>query len=474
MTAPWVTVLDVGKTASKLSLCDPRGAVVARRARANAQVEGPGYKALDFAGIEDWLATTLAEFAGMAPIGVIVPVGHGAAAAIIRDGTLCAPPLDYEEAMPADLLARYLKERDPFAATGSPSMPAGLNLGAQLYRLQLEHPEFFRGAVAILPWAQYWSWRLSGVAASEVSSLGCHTDLWRPVESRASDIAVRNGWAARLAPVRRASDTLGLLSPGWVSRTGLKSDVRILCGVHDSNAALLAARGFHQISDREATVLSTGTWFVAMRTPGRGARADFATLPQERDCLMNVDVDGRPLPSARFMGGRELEILTGGGVRIDDADAQAALTAAVPRVLAAGLMAAPTFAPGVGPFPNGPGAWSHEPDDPIARGAAAALYCALVADAALDLLGARERLLIEGRFARSEVFVRALASLRPSTLVYAGGDQIDVAYGACRLVTADLAPPSALAKVAKLDMDLDRYRTAWRQRIGSQSRGGEA
>jgi L-fuculokinase len=28
---------------------------------------------------------------------------------------------------------------------------------------------------------QYWAWRLCGAAASEATSLGCHTDLWHPV-----------------------------------------------------------------------------------------------------------------------------------------------------------------------------------------------------------------------------------------------------------------------------------------------------
>jgi sugar (pentulose or hexulose) kinase len=32
----------------------------------------------------------------------------------------------------------------------------------------------------ILLYPQYWSWRLSGVMATEVTSLGTHTDLWRP------------------------------------------------------------------------------------------------------------------------------------------------------------------------------------------------------------------------------------------------------------------------------------------------------
>ena len=61
----------------------------------------------------------------------------------------------------------------------------------------------------------------------------------------------------------------------------------------------------------DATVLSTGTWFVAMRSLVPGAGFDEGRLPEFRDCLINVDVRGRAVPSARFMGGREAEIIRG-------------------------------------------------------------------------------------------------------------------------------------------------------------------
>ena len=60
----------------------------------------------------------------------------------------------------------------------------------------------------ILPLAQYWAWRLSGVKATEVTSLGAHTHLWRPAERRYSELARRHGWAARFPPMRHAWDTL--------------------------------------------------------------------------------------------------------------------------------------------------------------------------------------------------------------------------------------------------------------------------
>jgi len=454
-------VIDVGKTLSKVSLWAPDGTLVERRTRPNARVTGPGYVALDAAGIEAWLAESLTALGRLAPIDAIVPVAHGAAIAIVRDGRLYAPPMDYENPIPASVRARYDAERDAFSRTGSPALPDALNVGAQLHLIEQLDPAALRPGATLLTWPQYWSWRLSDVAASEVTSLGCHSDLWWPASSEPSALAVRRGWAQLLPPLRHAADCLGTITAEWCARTGLPADVRIHCGLHDSNAALLAARGFREIADREATVLSTGTWFVAMRAPS--APFDLTGLPEHRDCLVNVDVHGHAVPSARFMGGREIETLTGVDTRrIDIAPDQPKLIAALSRALEEGASVLPTFAAGSGPFPHARGRWVRMPADDAARRAAVSLYAALVADVSLDLIGARERLLVEGRFAEAQVFVRALASLRPDTQVYVANAHNDVSYGALRLIDPSLEPQSQLARVAPLDIDLDRRRHEWR------------
>lgn len=457
-----IVVLDVGKTLAKLSLWTRHGELAARESRPNARVDGDRYAALDVEGVETWMAETLARFAGLGRIGAIVPVGHGAAAAVIRDGALACPPLDYEAPIPAEVRRAYEAERDAFDQTGSPALPAGLNLGAQLYYLETLYPGLLAEGATILPWPQYWAWRLSGVAASELTSLGCHTDLWRPAQRQPSELARRRGWADRLPPLTPAGQALGPLSAEWAARTGLPPTVQVHCGLHDSNAALLAARGFPEIAGAEATVLSTGTWFVAMRTPGEDQPVDLAAMSEARDCLVNVDAFGRLVPSARFMGGREIETLTGVDTRrIDIRPDQPALLAAVPQVLAAGARVLPTFAAGVGPFPHHPGRWIDMPADQAERRAAVSLYAALVADTSLDLIGARGRILVEGRFAEAQVFVRALASLRPNDRIYVSNAENDVSYGALRLLEPQLAPASALGRVEPLEVSLKDYRESW-------------
>lgn len=458
-------VVDIGKTNAKVSLWNSGGNLVDRKVRSNQpQHSSSGYRALDVAGIDAWLLDSIGEFTGYGNVARIITVGHGAAAALIRDGSPYLDPMDYEDPVPAPDRERYDAQRDPFAATGSPALPLGLNLGVQLHRLE-QLTGNFPDDVVILPWPQYWAWRFCGVAASEVTSLGCHSDLWRPVENTFSELAVRRGWAARMAPLRGAGETLGQITAEIAAATGLNSDCEVLCGLHDSNAALVAARGHAEIAENESTVLSTGTWFVAMRSIGAGVEVDISDLQESRDCLVNVDVNARPTPSARFMGGREAEMA--GSVDsfrlTDDCDPDE-LLACLPGLVDRGVCAVPGFVPGVGPFPDAPGAWYDKPDDDMDLRAATDLYLALVANTALDLIGSRDRLLVEGRFAEDAPFVRTLAALRPDQAVYTSNAEHDVAYGALRLVAPDLRPTSELTRIDPLEFDISAYAASWRQR----------
>jgi len=449
-------VLDVGKTSAKLTLWSPDGRLVDRRARINQTRLAEGYASLDADGIADWLAEGLRAFARQGDIAAIVPVAHGAAACVLDGRGGCVAPIDYEAEPPPDVRDAYRKVRDPFALTGSPCLPAGLNLGAQLYWLDEIAPDA-RGP--IVTWPQYWAWLLSGVAATEVTSLGTHTDLWCPAQARPSPLAVARGWAERLAPLRRASDILGPVTDAWRRRCDLTADCAVICGIHDSNAALLASRLYSQVDGREFTVLSTGTWFVAMRSAATAI--DTAGLAEERDCLVNVDVAGKPVPSARFMGGREAELIEE-SAPIDVATHSESLLRRAARLVDLGVFALPSFQCGVGPFPDAGGRWVGRPDDPIDRRVAASLYLALMADTSLDLIGSRERLIVEGRFAEDAVFVRALAALRPDQTVYVADMSDNVPLGALYLFNPDARPASALKAVEPLPIDLARYAQTWR------------
>jgi sugar (pentulose or hexulose) kinase len=266
-----------------------------------------------------------------------------------------------------------------------------------------------------------------------------------------------------LAPLRHANDVLGPVTEEWRTRCNLPHDCMVLCGLHDSNAALLATRGYPEIGDRECTVLSTGTWFVAMRAIAPDTKIDLTSLPEARDCLINVDVSGTPVPSSRFMGGREVELLElAGTAPVDSRANKDVLVSTAMSMAKNGVFALPTFQKGVGPFPGSVGYWIRRPSDQLGRRATAGLYLALMANVSLDLIGSKETLVIEGRFADDAVFTGALATLRRHQRVYLSDASNSLPFGALRLLDADLPPQAVLTRVEPFDYDLADYAATWR------------
>jgi hypothetical protein len=123
----------------------------------------------------------------------------------------------------------------------------------------------------------------------------------------------------------------------------------------------------------------------------------------------------------------------------------------------------PSWVAGAGPFGKSRGRWLSKPTDPIERWAAVYLYAALVTDAALDLIGAKDCLIIEGRFAQAGLFVAALAALRPRMAVYVAPPEHDVALGALKLIFPSFSPDQSLNRVRALPLSLEDYRERWRK-----------
>jgi sugar (pentulose or hexulose) kinase len=459
METGWTIVLDIGKTHSKAMLWDEIGQCQAHRVHANQRLAKSHSLSLDVSGIEKWLQESLSEFAKLGPIKAIVPVAHGAGVALLRRGKLQCAPLDYEWQGVAADRAAYDKQRDRFAFSGSPALPSGLNFGVQLHWLESLKSADFRSGT-IVPWAQYWAWVLSGVAASEITSLGCHSDLWRPYEGSHSALAIARGWAERLAPLTPATQVLGTLEPDWVARTGLSPRVEVYCGLHDSNAAFLDARDHVELQGRDCTVLSTGTWFVAMRSALHSDPKLIDSLPEDRDCLVNVDAESKPVPSARFMGGREIELLTGNLTTLDAPELRDTQHRALVQAIERYEMTLPGGVAGVGPYPNARRATAPPRENSLVH---AQLYAALLADVSLDLIGSNDTVLIEGRFSTAPLFARTLATLRPKTRVFVSNDENGVARGALRIAKATCPDCAPLSLVEPLAVDIAPYRDAWRE-----------
>lgn len=453
-------VIDVGKTSTRLFLVAPASADIVWSARRPSEmIAGPALNQLDLAGAEQWLLGELSRAPGKERITHLVPVGHGAAAALLdgADRILLAP--DYEDARFGRTRLAYARERDEFSSTFSPHLPDGLNLGAQLHFVEARLPARWRRVSHILPLPQYFAWRLSGVMASEVTSLGAHTDLWLPRQRRFSSMARRRGWDRLFPQLRRADEALGCITPAVAQLTGLEPSCKVLCGIHDSNASFLGQR-VRWPHDAPLAVVSSGTWTIVM---ARGV--DLGRLDQSRDMLANVDPFGAPLGTARFMGGREYAAIAGEQDRGCETDAHT-----VGEIVERGWLALPSFTHAGGPFQGrtgrilGPAQMSGRE-----RTALASLYLALMVDVMLDLLGHAGGIVIDGPLALDRVFAPLLAALRPGGPVLLSATTEGSVRGACVLaagmgrVAAGAETGAETGNVVPLGIHgLAGYKAKWR------------
>lgn len=452
-----IAVLDIGKSNAKLALLDlETRAVLDIRTRKNTVLPGPPYPHFDVDGIWEWFLDGLTEFAGKAEIAVIATTTHGAAIAVLgRDG-LALPVLDYEFAGPDAVADDYRKARGAFSEILSPDLPGGLNAGRQLYWMARTFPAEFAKAEAVVPYPQYWVWRLTGRRVAEATSFGAHSDLWNGRAGTYSTLADKEGWTKLFPPRVAPWDTAGPVLPEIAARTGLSPDCRVVAGIHDSNASLLP----HILArPLPFTVISTGTWMITFAAGGSLDHLDAA-----RGGLAYADAFARPVPSAMSMAGREFEILTEGKASEPNA-------ATIDSVIERRVMALPGFVAGNGPFGRREGSWSVDPAtlSPEERTAAASLYVALVAETCLRLTGSEGPVLIEGPFAKNPLFLSALAALvdRP---VIGRPDATGTTEGAALLADGPDRPHAASpdpAPATLLGGDFPAYAALWREAAAS-------
>ncbi|MVA69846.1 carbohydrate kinase [Agrobacterium vitis] len=451
-----VAVIDIGKTNAKVVVLQAStGLELGCRRMPNTVVgEGP-YPHFDTDKLWSFILDALKAFAAGPGFDAISITTHGASAALLDgDGELAMPVLDYEYRYPEAITLAYEALRPAFDETFSPRLPGGLNLGAQLHYQKTAFPELFAGVATIVTYPQYWAFRLTGVAANEATSLGCHTDLWRPQQGCYSSLVERLELGPYLAPLRSAFDALGEVKQSLAEQIGLSRPVPVYCGIHDSNASLLP----HLLRrEKPFTVVSTGTWII-----GFAVGSTATHLDPVRDTLANVDAHGHAVPSCRYIGGREFEILVQGLEAPDEVE----IERAAEQVISGDVMRLPCVVEGSGPYPTRSGGWTVVPEGAAQLYAAASLYTAIMTASSLSLIGATGPVLVEGPFAKNSLYLRALAAFAGREVVVAeGGTPTGTAEGAA-LLTGMAVPMPGEIHVGPDQLDLKTYFQDFQDRCG--------
>jgi sugar (pentulose or hexulose) kinase len=452
-----IAVFDLGKTNSKLFVVSAEGHVIDQARTRPIWHEEADLRVLDDAALSGWMKDELIRVVAAHGVDRIMFSGHGCTFALVAGDALVHAIMDYEQEPPIDIAARIDALAPAFRESFSPSLPLGFNYGRHLLWLNERDPDLIGKADAILAYPQFWSWKFSGRTVSEVSYLGCHSNLWAPLEDDFSSLVDRMGWRGKMPDFARAGSEIG--THAVTLEDGRSVEVAVHNGVHDSNASLYFYRS---LGFTDFTLVSTGTWVIIFNPASPLERLDAA-----RDMLANVTVDHQPVATIRFMGGREYDVASGGWTKPVSAQAVATL-------IAKRAFALPSFAPG-GPVPDHDGRFVGPAVEGEERAAAALLYVALMTDLSLDLIGSENAIVIDGGLVKTGLYASVLSALRPGQTVHTSANPEGSAFGAAALVFETIGRnpfvnDCATAEPATIP-GLEEYRREWRQRVDAMTSG---
>ena len=298
-----IAILDIGKTHAKVILFDANEMEeLAVYQKKNEIVNNSIYPHFDIKNLKRFIISSLQKISKNFQVNSIFTSTHGACMALMSKGELALPVLDYEFEGPDQYRDEYNDIRPNFSQSGSPRMDSGLNLGAQLFWQSKNFPEKFAMVDQILFWPQFWSYWLSGIAASEISYASSHSDLWDIKKNKFINLNTF-GIEPRVKypPLMSASTVLGPLRKNLVNQTGLPENIPVFCGAHDSSLSLISA-SFHQ--SLPCTILSTGTWITIF-----SLGSDNNDIEEQPGLMISCDCYGKLVPNFRFPAGKIYENL---------------------------------------------------------------------------------------------------------------------------------------------------------------------
>jgi sugar (pentulose or hexulose) kinase len=291
-----VAILDVGKTNKKLLLFDQSYNLVYEKSeRMEETVDEDGFPSEDLAS----LTSSVVEMIGSSlkiegfDVKAINFTAYGASFVYVdANGKTLTPLYNYLKPYPEEIqqqfYAQYGGEKAFSRCTASPVL-GSLNSGMQVLRLKKEKPELFQKVAAALHLPQYLSFLFTGLQVTDITSIGCHTNLWDFTKQAYHEWVQQEGIAQALAPIVSSTHVEKINIDGHALYCGI--------GLHDSSSALIP----YLICFKNPFVLvSTGTWSICLNPFDHVPLTDEEL---EKDCLCYLQYTGQPVKASRlFLG----------------------------------------------------------------------------------------------------------------------------------------------------------------------------
>src|SRR5215218_1145209 len=299
-TTTVIAVIDVGKTNKKLLLFDEDYNIVFERsARIVEIVDEDGDPCEDLKNLHLFVFDSLSQVFNTKKFHVkaLNFSAYGASLVNINDkGNAVTPLYNYLKSYPEHLKNKFYQTyggEEKFSSQTASPVLGSLNSGMQLYRLKHEKPELFRQIKYALHLPQYLSYLICNKAFSDLTSIGCHTNLWDFRKNEYHEWVYKESIEPLLAPIVSYNEVTPAVFIGNHFSAGV--------GLHDSSAALIPYLANFQ---EPFVLLSTGTWCISLNP----FNDDPLTIEElQRDCLCYLQYQGKPVKASRLFAGKEHE-----------------------------------------------------------------------------------------------------------------------------------------------------------------------
>jgi L-fuculokinase len=294
-------IFDIGKTNKKLFVFDDELKIVYEQSQHFTEIKDEdGFPCEDWESLTEWMKSSLNKLF-LNPSFNIKKVnfsGYGASFVHLgRDGKPATPLYNYLKPFPRKLSEKFQQTYGPVMAiaqeTASPIL-GNLNSGMQLYWLKYDRPEIYEKIAISLHLPQYLSSIFTGHYLSDITSIGCHTQLWDFQKNTYHTWVVEEKVDQALAPISHGD----LLLPANIQDKSIECGI----GVHDSSAALIPyLKNFNE----PFLLISTGTWCISLN-PFNHEPLTAGEL--KHDCLCYLNYQGKPVKASRLFSGHEHDI----------------------------------------------------------------------------------------------------------------------------------------------------------------------
>lgn len=295
---PVILIFDVGKTNKKVLLFDDRYRLVFEESKKFEETtDEDGFPCEDVTALTDWVKDSFEKLNNHKDfeIKAVNFSAYGASFVYLDDELNVISPLyNYLKPFPSELQKKFYKDNGGESLvskqTASPVL-GNLNSGMQLYRLKYEKPEKFKKIKYALHLPQYLGYILTSALNTDITSIGCHTNLWNFQDGKYHQWVNKESVAEKFPGVLPCDAIAGKIDEAIPSGAGL----------HDSSAALIPY--FYSFNE-PFVLLSTGTWCITLNPFNNTMLSDYEL---DEDCLCYLSYQGKPVKASRLFAGYEHE-----------------------------------------------------------------------------------------------------------------------------------------------------------------------